>query len=47
MAKNALSILCNDDTLAKFKKGAYQQAQKFDIHKILPMYEALYESLMK
>lgn len=47
MAKNALSILCNEDTLSKFKKGAHQQAQKFDIHKILPMYEALYESLMK
>lgn len=47
MAKNALSILSNEDTLAKFKKGAYQQAQQFDIHKILPMYEALYESLMK
>jgi N-acetyl-alpha-D-glucosaminyl L-malate synthase BshA len=47
MAKNALSILSNEATLAKFKKGAYQQAQQFDIRKILPMYEALYESLMK
>jgi len=47
MAKNALAILKNDATLNQFKQGAYQQAQQFDIHKILPMYEALYESLMK
>ena len=47
MAKNALSILKNEASLAKFKKGAYQQAQQFDIHKILPMYEALYKSLVK
>lgn len=47
MAKNALSILSNEDTLAKFKNGAYQQAQQFDLHKILPIYEELYRSLMK
>ncbi len=47
MARNALSILGNETTLAQFKKGAYQQAQQFDIHKILPMYEELYQGLMK
>ena len=46
MAKNALSILSDDATLEKFKAGAYQQAQKFDIHVVLPLYENLYKSLI-
>jgi glycosyltransferase involved in cell wall biosynthesis len=47
MAKNALAILKDDTTLNLFKQAAYQQAQQFDIHKILPMYEELYKGLMK
>jgi N-acetyl-alpha-D-glucosaminyl L-malate synthase BshA len=47
MAKNALAILKDDTTLNQFKQAAYQQAQQFDIHKILPMYEELYKGLMK
>jgi len=47
MAKNALAILKDDATLNQFKQAAYQQAQQFDIHKILPMYEELYQGLMK
>ncbi len=47
MAKNALAILSNDSTLAEFKNKAFEQAQQFDIHKILPLYEELYQSLMK
>jgi N-acetyl-alpha-D-glucosaminyl L-malate synthase BshA len=47
MAKNALTILINNSTLEQFKNAAYQQAKQFDIHKILPLYEDLYESLVK
>jgi len=47
MAKNAISILKDDETLNTFKANAYEQAKKFDIAKILPMYEALYEKVLK
>jgi N-acetyl-alpha-D-glucosaminyl L-malate synthase BshA len=42
MAKNALKILKNEDMLNEFKKNAFEAAQKFDIKKILPLYEDLY-----
>ena len=42
MAKNALKILKDDAVLAEFKKNALATAQKFDIKKILPLYEELY-----
>lgn len=47
MAKNAISILKDDTVLNKFKMNAYEQAKQFDILKILPMYEKLYESVIK
>ncbi len=47
MAKNALYILEDDKRLAQFKKNALEQALKFDIAKILPMYEALYNKVVK
>ncbi|MGV6862162.1 MAG: N-acetyl-alpha-D-glucosaminyl L-malate synthase BshA [Putridiphycobacter sp.] len=42
MAKNALKIISDDQTLEQFKSQAYEQALKFEIDKILPQYEALY-----
>lgn len=45
MAKNALLILKDEATLNNFKEQAYQQALKFDIHNILPMYELLYDAV--
>lgn len=42
MAKNAIKILQDDTTLQQFKENAFKQATKFDITKILPMYEELY-----
>jgi len=47
MAKNAISILNDDVTLAKFKANAYEQAKKFDIERILPMYEDMYTEVLK
>ena len=46
MAGYAISILKDNDTLAAFKKRAYEHACKFDIHQIVPQYEALYESVL-
>jgi L-malate glycosyltransferase len=46
MAKNAVAILQSDDKLALFKQNALAQASKFDVEKILPMYEALYDKVI-
>ena len=42
MASNSIKILKDDLVLAEFKKNALTTAQKFDIKKILPLYEDLY-----
>jgi N-acetyl-alpha-D-glucosaminyl L-malate synthase BshA len=47
MANNALKILSDDEELHKFKARAYEQAKKFEIGKILPQYEKVYEKVLK
>lgn len=47
MAKNALHILSDAETLAKYKAAAYKRAQDFDISVILKYYENLYQSVVK
>lgn len=42
MSRRAIEILQNDETLAAFKQQAYEQACRFDIHNIVPVYEKLY-----
>jgi N-acetyl-alpha-D-glucosaminyl L-malate synthase BshA len=46
MAQNALSIIKDEKTLIKFKHNAKEQAKKFDLEKILPLYEALYNKVL-
>ncbi len=46
MAANALKILETDESLNEFKKNARLSALAFDINKILPAYEKLYNSLV-
>jgi N-acetyl-alpha-D-glucosaminyl L-malate synthase BshA len=46
MAKNALKILKDDQTLGKFKAQAKAAAQQFDIHTIVPFYEAVYKDAL-
>lgn len=46
MVKNTLFLLSDEKRLAKFKKQAKQRAFDFDLKKILPMYEKLYEQLL-
>ncbi|MCK7590925.1 N-acetyl-alpha-D-glucosaminyl L-malate synthase BshA [Subsaxibacter sp. CAU 1640] len=47
MAKNAIHILSDNERLKEFKANAKQEAKKFDIHNIVPQYEALYERTLK
>lgn len=46
MAAKAVSILRDDAVLERFREGAREVASRFDIHKILPLYEALYEEAL-
>ena len=47
MAKNAIYILEDDERLAKFKHQSLEHAKKFDIKNILPMYEEVYERVIR
>jgi L-malate glycosyltransferase len=42
MSKNAIYILGDEDRLQQFKKGAIEQARKFEKQHVIPMYEKLY-----
>ncbi len=46
MTKNALHILTDEARLAQFKANAKVQANKFDIHQIVPKYEAIYQTTL-
>lgn len=47
MAKNAISIVKDDVTLAKFKQNAKKHTKQFSLENILPVYEAIYKSCYK
>lgn len=46
MSGQAIDILQYDVRLDDFKKNAFQQAQHFDIHNIVPLYEKLYDNVL-
>jgi N-acetyl-alpha-D-glucosaminyl L-malate synthase BshA len=46
MSKNAIHILSDKERLQEFKANARKEAQKFDLHQIVPQYEAIYEETM-
>ena len=46
MSKNAIHILSDEARLQEFKTNARKEAQKFDLHQIVPQYEAIYEETM-
>jgi N-acetyl-alpha-D-glucosaminyl L-malate synthase BshA len=46
MTKNALYILSDQNRLEAFKASARKEALKFDLHKIVPQYEAIYEDTL-
>jgi N-acetyl-alpha-D-glucosaminyl L-malate synthase BshA len=47
MAKNAISILKDDETLESFKEQARDHTKRFSLENILPFYEKLYKSCYK
>jgi len=46
MTKNALYILKDKNRLETFKANARKEALKFDLHKIVPQYETIYEDTL-
>ena len=46
MSKNAIKILKDDSVLKQFKANAKEQAKTFDIHQIVPQYEAIYQKTL-
>ena len=46
MTKNALHILSDESRLQTFKNDARQESLKYDIHNIVPQYEAIYEDTL-
>ena len=46
MSANAVRILRSDKTLEVFKINAKREAKRFDIQRIVPQYEAIYESVL-
>ncbi|MBK6752871.1 MAG: N-acetyl-alpha-D-glucosaminyl L-malate synthase BshA [Flavobacteriales bacterium] len=47
MAANAITILQDAQSRARFRQGALARAAEFDVAKVLPRYEALYADVMK
>ena len=47
MVKNAIHILENEETLKIFKTNSLKQAMIFDIGNIVPVYEKLYERMLR
>ena len=47
MADHAIHILQNDDTLQHFKDAALAQARNFEKSQIIPLYEQLYDEVLK
>ncbi len=46
MSKNAIHTLSDETRLNTFKTNARKEAQKFDLHQIVPQYEAIYDETM-
>ena len=46
MAANAVKILKDDQVLNDFKNAAFAKAEQYDILKIIPQYEKLYNTVL-
>jgi N-acetyl-alpha-D-glucosaminyl L-malate synthase BshA len=46
MAKNTIALLSDEKKFQQFRENAFEQAKKFDIEAILPMYEKLYKEVI-
>ena len=46
MSRRAVEILSDEERLQQFKRDALEQANRFDIHNIIPHYERLYDEVL-
>ncbi|MES2512983.1 MAG: N-acetyl-alpha-D-glucosaminyl L-malate synthase BshA [Bacteroidota bacterium] len=46
MAKNTIDLLSDEKKFQEFRANAFEQAKKFDIETVLPMYEQLYKEVI-
>ncbi|WP_346883855.1 N-acetyl-alpha-D-glucosaminyl L-malate synthase BshA [uncultured Algibacter sp.] len=46
MSKNAIYILSDETRLQEFKNNARKESLKFDLHAVVPQYEAIYEATL-
>lgn len=46
MAENAFTILGSEAARERFREGAIEQARRFDLHRVLPLYEDLYQTVV-
>lgn len=46
MTENALKLLLDKDLHLQFRKQAIEQAKRFDINNIIPVYESIYEKVL-
>ncbi len=47
MGKHAIQLLSNDEQLLQFRKNALEQARRFDIQAVMPLYEDFYEETIE
>lgn len=47
MGRHAVELLSDPEMLERFKTQAYERAKGYDIQHILPLYEKIYESVLK
>lgn len=47
MARHAIELLGDAEKLARFRRQAYEQAQRFSLDKILPLYEQCYHRVLE
>ena len=46
MAKNAIKILSDDSLEKKYRKQAFENAKKYDIKTVIPLYEKIYDQAL-
>ena len=47
MASNAIKILSDKSLKNKYRSQAFENAKKYDIKKIIPLYEEIYDEAIK
>lgn len=47
MAENAVTILASEESRAHYRAGALEQAARFDLRSVLPIYEELYRTVVE